>query len=129
MNTGHTLRVAGALITQLDRRATTQKPQYPPAESVRGRVLGRLLRGSILTSGDIWRELSSSRLAATIYQLRHEFGWNIHSQRTRVRTRDHGREALISEYWVDLRQRREVGEEGKEFVRLTALLEKQGGVR
>lgn len=118
------LHVAGAIRGQLDRDITTRKPHYPPAHSVRGRVLGRLLRGSILTSGDVWRELSASRLAATIYQLRHEFGWDIHSHRIRVRTRDNGRDALISEYWLDSRQRREIGEEGKKFVRLTTLAEK-----
>lgn len=118
------LHVAGAIRGQLDRDITTRTPHYPPADSVRGRVLGRLLRGSILTSGDVWRELSASRLAATIYQLRHDFGWDIHSHRIRVRTRDNGRDALISEYWLDSQQRRAIGEEGKTFVRSTTLAEK-----
>lgn len=89
------LHVSGAIRAQLNRPITTAIPQFPPAESVRGRVLGRLLRGRMMTNGDVWRELSASRLAATVYQLRREFGWDIRSHRIRVRTRDNGRLAQI----------------------------------
>lgn len=117
--------VAGAVRAQLNREVTTRNVQFPPAESVRGRVLGRLLRGSILTSGDVWREFSSSRLAGTIYQLRRDFGWDIRSHRIRVRTRDNGRDALISEYWIESEQRYLAGEKGRRYAAQTASLEER----
>ena len=117
--------VAGAVRAQLNREVTTRNVQFPPAESVRGRVLGRLLRGRMMTNGDVWRELSASRLAATIYQLRREFGWDIRSHRIRVRTRDNGRDALISEYWIDAEHRYLAGEKGRRYAAQTAALEER----
>lgn len=121
----HRARVAGAIAAQLNRPVTTQNLSYPPHKSVRGRVLGRLLRGRMMTNGDVWRELSASRLAATIYQLRREFGWDIRSHRIRVRTRDNGRDALIAEYWIDAEQRNDAGELGRKYAAQTAALEER----
>lgn len=119
----HRARVAGAIAAQLNRPVTTQNLSYPPANSVRGRVLARLLRGRMMTNGDVWRELSASRLAATIYQLRRDFGWDIRSHRIRVRTRDNGRDALISEYWINAEQRNVAGEVGRKYAAQTGALE------
>lgn len=119
------IHVAGAIRAQLDSPITTAVPQFPACESVRGRVLGRLLRGRMMTNGDVWRELSASRLAATVYQLRHEFGWDIRSHRIRVRTRDNGRDALISEYWIDAEQRNLAGERGQKYAAQTVALEER----
>lgn len=124
-NASTSAKVAGAIAAQLNLPVTTNGPHYPPADSVRGRVLGRLIRGSLLTSGDVWRELSSSRLASTIHQLK-GFGWLIHSHRITVRTRDSGRDARISEYWLDSAQRKTIGDEGRNYAHQTALFDSKG---
>lgn len=122
-NAEHAVNVPGAINRQLNRDITTFVPHYPPADSVRGRVLGRLIRGAMMTSGDAWRDLSTSRLAATIHQLR-QFGWQINSHLIIVRTRDHGRDARISEYWLDAAQRKTLGEAGRKYADLASQFER-----
>ncbi len=116
--------LAGAIGAQLDTGITTPTPHYPPADSVRGRVLGRLIRGAMMTTGDAWRDLSTSRLAAVVHHLR-QCGWAIQSHSIIVRTKDHGRDARIAEYWLDAAQRKTLGEAGRKYADLASQFERR----
>ncbi|MCZ2112656.1 MAG: helix-turn-helix domain-containing protein [Anaerolineae bacterium] len=87
---------------------------YPAASAVKGRVLGALLRGELLTHADCWRRLGSSRLAHHVHVLRRA-GWPVKAMETIVRTSDAGRPATIAEYFLDQTVIEEVGEEGQRY--------------
>jgi len=97
---------------------------YPAAEAVKGRVLGALLRGELLTHADCWRRLGSSRLAHHVHVLRRA-GWPVKAMETIVRTSDAGRPATIAEYFLDQTVIEEVGEEGQQYARECAAVEAQ----
>lgn len=69
----------------------------PRVETVRGRILGALLRGDRLTQQDSLRRFSDFRLAAQIEALR-KSGWAIVTEMIDVGTRDAGRKAEIAKY-------------------------------
>jgi len=87
---------------------------YPAAEAVKGRVLGALLRGELLTHLDCWRRFGSSRLSHHVWALR-RLGWPVQMFETTVRTSDAGRPATIAEYFLDQTVIEEVGEEGQRY--------------
>lgn len=87
---------------------------YPSCQSVRGRILGRLLRGQKLTNRDTWLAMSASRLPADVHVLIGR-GWNIQAERIEVTTADAGRKAHPSRYWLDPKGIAVAGEEGKRF--------------
>lgn len=87
---------------------------YPPAGTVKGRVLGSLLRGEHLTHLDCWRRFHSSRLGHHVWALRRA-GWDIRMCERRVVTGDHGRRATIGEYFMDRETIERAGEGGREF--------------
>ena len=70
---------------------------YPSPTSVKGRVLGALLRGEHLTHLDCWRRFGSSRLAHHAHVLR-KAGWPILMTEQIVATSDHWRQASIGIY-------------------------------
>lgn len=69
---------------------------YPTAGSMRASILGALLAGRSLTSGDVWREFGASRLAAEVHTLR-RMGWPIVAEETLVVCRQ-GRRARVACY-------------------------------
>lgn len=87
---------------------------YPAAEAVKGRVLGALLRGELLTHLDCWRRFGSSRLSHHVWALR-RLGWPVQMLETTVRTSDAGRPAQIGEYYLNADTIAEAGEEGQTF--------------
>lgn len=87
---------------------------YPAAEAVKGRVLGALLRGELLTHLDCWRRFGSSRLAHHVHVLRRA-GWQVRMMETTVRTTDAGRSATIGEYFLDHSVIEQAGEAGQRF--------------
>lgn len=87
---------------------------YPAPNTVRGRILGRFLRGQKLTNKDTWLAMSASRLPADVHVLCSR-GWNIHSERIEVTTADAGRKAHPSRYWLDQQDIADAGEEGQRF--------------
>ena len=87
---------------------------YPAAEAVKGRVLGALLRGELLTHLDCWRRFGSSRLSHHVWALR-RLGWPVQMMETTVRTSDAGRAAQIGEYFFDHSTIVEAAQEGQTF--------------
>lgn len=70
---------------------------FPSCKSVRGRILGALLRGDSLTQQDALRRFSSFRLAADVEVLRKR-GWVIDTEMVDVITRDSGRKSEVGRY-------------------------------
>ena len=73
---------------------------FPATTTVKGRVLGALLRGESLTHLDCWRRFGSSRLSHHIYSLRGD-GWAITVVDHHVTTSDANRTATIGVYSLD----------------------------
>ena len=78
---------------------TTPRFSYPPTHSVKGRVLGALLRRERLTHLDCWRRFGSARLSHHIYVLR-GIGWPVEMIEETVTTSDAGRPATIGIYFL-----------------------------
>lgn len=95
---------------------------YPAAEAVKGRVLGALLRGELLTHLDCWCRFGSSRLAHHVHVLRRA-GWPVKSMETIVRTSDAGRPATIAEYFLDRSVIEEAGDAGQRYAAEAAAVE------
>lgn len=91
-----------------------QTPSYPPPETVRGRVLGSLLRGERLSSLDCWRRFGSSRLSGHIHVLR-ALGWPIDTTERTVTTSDAGRPATVAFYSLAADTIAEAGAAGQRF--------------
>lgn len=88
--------------------------QYPPPETVRGRVLGSLLRGERMTGLDCWRRFGSSRLSGHVHVLR-GLGWPIQTEESTVTTSDAGRPASVAFYSLNADSIGEAGEEGQRY--------------
>ena len=97
---------------------------YPAAEAVKGRVLGALLRGELLTHLDCWRRFGSSRLSHHVWALR-RLGWPVQMLETTVRTSDAGRAAQIGEYFFDHSTITEAGTEGQVYAATCASIERE----
>lgn len=87
---------------------------YPSSSSVKGRVLGALLRGEHLTHLDCWYRFGSSRLSHHVYILR-GIGWPVLMTEEQVVTRDAGRTASIGDYSLSPEVIAEAGEHGQQF--------------
>jgi len=96
--------------------------QYPPPETVRGRVLGSLLRGERMTSLDCWRRFGSSRLSGHVHVLR-GLGWPIQTEESTVTTSDAGRPATVAFYSLAATAIAEAGEEGQRYAAEAAAVE------
>lgn len=86
---------------------------YSSAHSVKGRVLGALLRGERISHLDCWRRFGSSRLSHHIYVLRGS--WPIQMIEETVTTSDAGRPATIGIYFLSLDVIADAGERGQQF--------------
>ncbi len=93
---------------------TSRQFSYPAPGSVKGRVLGALLRGERLTHLDCWWRFASARLAHHIHVLR-RFGWPVQMMETTVLTSDAGRAATIGEYFLNADFIAATGEKGQTF--------------
>jgi hypothetical protein len=83
-------------------------------DTVKGRVLGALLRGELLSHLDCWRRFGSARLAHHVHVLRRA-GWPVQMMETTVRTSDAGRAAQIGRYFLNADTVTEAGEAGRTF--------------
>lgn len=92
---------------------------YPPADTVKGRVLADLLSGMYITHRDVWLRHGSSRAAHHVYVLRRECGWPIQVEPLDVPTSD-GRTAHIAQYWLPAETIRDVGTAGREYVSIVS---------
>lgn len=90
----------------------------PNPESVRGRILGALLRGEALTQQDALRRFSNFRLAADIHVLKHHHGWEINKEWIVVLTKDAGRKSEVARYSMSSEAIADAGEEGQKFAAL-----------
>lgn len=95
---------------------------YPAPSSVKGRVLGALLRGERLTHLDCWHRFGSSRLSHHIYVLRGT-EWNISMIEKPVTTRDAGRTASVGVYWLDAGIVAHAGAQGQHYAEECANIE------
>lgn len=68
-------------------------------DSVIAEVLARLLAGQRLNSLDAVRSAGTTRLAAVIFSLVDNYGWQVERQDIAVGCRD-GRVAWVREYWL-----------------------------
>lgn len=88
---------------------------YPHPSSVKGRVLGALLRGGeSLTHLDCWRRFGSSRLSHHVFMLRNA-GWPVEMVEKTVATSDGGRTASIGEYFLPADIIAASGERGQRY--------------
>lgn len=95
---------------------------FPQASTVKGRVLGALLRGEQWTHLDGWNRTGSSRLAHHVYVLR-AMGWPIEMIERQVKTADAGRSATIGVYSLPPDVITEAGEAGQEYAAQCAAFE------
>jgi hypothetical protein len=98
------------------------KPEFPSPQSVKGRVLGSLLRGERLTHLDCWRRFGSARLSHHIYVLR-GIGWNVQIVEQTVKTSDAGRPATIGIYYLTPEMIAEAGKPGQQYAAECARIE------
>jgi hypothetical protein len=103
---------------------TSRQFSYPAPGSVKGRVLGALLRDERLTHWDCWRRFASARLAHHIHVLR-RYGWPVQMVETTVQTSDAGRAATIGEYFLSADLINEAGENGQRFAAICANVERE----
>lgn len=87
---------------------------YPHCESVRGRILGAMLRGDSLTQQEALKRFSNFRLAADIHELGRR-GWMIDSEMIEVTTKDAGRKSEVKRYWITGDLIAEAGDDGRMF--------------
>ena len=97
-------------------------PTFPSPHSVKGRVLGALLRGDRLTHLDCWRRFGSARLSHHIYVLR-GIGWSVEMIEETVTTSDAGRAATIGIYLLRAEAISQAGEEGQRYATECARIE------
>ena len=95
---------------------------YPQTHSVKGRVLGALLRRERLTHLDCWRRFGSARLSHHIYALR-GIGWNVQMIEATVTTSDAGRPATIGVYFFTDQTIADAGRRGEGYAEETARVE------
>jgi hypothetical protein len=95
---------------------------YPSAHSVKGRVLGALLRGERLTHLDCWRRFGSARLSHHIYILRN-IGWSVDIVEQAVPTSDAARRAFIGIYSLPCGVVAEAGDLGQQYAAEAARIE------
>jgi len=101
---------------------TTPRLSYPPTRSVKGRVLGALLRRERLTHLDCWRRFGSARLSHHIYVLR-GIGWKVQMIEATVTTSDAGRPATIGVYFFTDQTIAEAGRRGEGYAEEAARVE------
>ncbi len=87
---------------------------YPSIESVRGRILGSLLRGEQLTQNDTLRRFSDFRLAPKVEALRRS-GWEIVTEMIDVGTRDAGRRSRVARYQLCGEAIEAAGDVGRQY--------------
>lgn len=100
MNINQTIRNANATVQggECAKQSDYTQIIFPKPDSVKGRVLGALLRGEQLTHLDCWRRFGSARLSHHIYMLSNEGGWPVQMVEQEVKTSDAGRTASIGIY-------------------------------
>ncbi len=101
---------------------TSRQFSFPEPASVKGRVLGALLRGEHLTHLDCQYRFGSSRLAHHVHVLRRA-GWPVRIFERVVTTSDAGRTAAIGEYFLEPETIAEAGEVGLGYARKCARIE------
>lgn len=95
---------------------------YPRPQSVKGRVLGALLKRDRLTHLDCWHRFGSARLAHHIYVLR-GLGWKVEMVEETVSTSDAGRAATIGVYFLTDEVIAKAGERGQQYAAECARIE------
>lgn len=97
---------------------------FPDPQSVKGRVLGALLRLDTLTHKDCWLRFGSSRLSHHVLMLR-KAGWAVEMTWEDVSTSDAGRVAQIGRYWLPHEVIAKAGEHGQLYAAQCARIEKE----
>lgn len=92
---------------------------YPPADTVKGKVLADLLTGMCITHLDVWMRHGSSRAAHHVFVLKRECGWPIQVEPLDVPTTD-GRTAHIARYWLPPETIRDAGTAGREYISIVS---------
>lgn len=110
---------------QLDLRFSSALT-CPSPETVKGRVLGALLRGERITHLDCWRRFGSSRLSHHVYELRRT-GWPVLMIEQTVTTSDGGRTATIGIYSLPADAIASAGGEGQTFAAECLRIERERG--
>lgn len=100
----------------------TEPRYYPNPQTVRGRILGALLRRDKLTQQDALRRFSNFRLAADVEQLK-RYGWAIQTELVKVSTRDAGRRAEVGQYHMMEEAIAVAGERGQQYAAECAIVE------
>lgn len=102
--------------------ASARTFSYPSHQTVKGRVLGCLLRGERLTHKDVWLRFGSARLSHHIYMLR-RIGWAVQMIDLTVTTSDAGRHAIIGVYLLEAAVIAAAGERGQRYAEECSCIE------
>lgn len=98
---------------------------FPDPHSVKGRVLGALLRAEHITHKDCWLRFGSSRLSHHIHVLRRHHGWPVAMEWVDVTTFDAGRKAEIGRYSLPDNAIAIAGELGQRYAAETLRIERE----
>ena len=115
-------RAPAAATVEALGKSTDTATLFPAPASVKGRVLGALLRREELTHLDCWRRFGSSRLAHHVLVLR-KAGWPVRMVESEVKTSDAGRQATIGRYSLPVDAIDGAGEPGTQYAAVTARIE------
>lgn len=114
----------GCAQERIDTSAPNPGKYFPAAGSVRGRILGALLRREKLTPLDALRRFGNFRLAAAIEFLRKR-GWHIRTEMVCVTTSDRGRQVDVARYSLPDQDIVDAGEEGQYFAVAAEIAERR----
>lgn len=95
---------------------------YPSADTVRGRILGSLLRHQSLTQKEAMIRFGSFRLAADVEVLRRR-GWPIHTDIVMVTTSDAGRRSEVARYSLPTDSIEQAGKFAQDYAETCRLVE------
>lgn len=112
--------------TALDTAEATQRRfSFPSPGSVKAGVLADLLDGQHLTHLDVWTRYGSSRAAHHVLRLR-QAGFPVETVTIDAPTHD-GRTSRIAEYHLPASVIKQVGEDGRRFVKTVRVGRMRGG--
>lgn len=98
---------------------------FPKPETVKGRVLGAMLRGDELTVLDCLRRFGSDRLPHHVWSLKKHDCWSVTKNDRTVTTSDAGRKEVVTAYSLSPSVVSAAGEFGQRYAEETLRIERE----
>ena len=107
-------------------------PTFPRTHTLKARALCMLLKAYALTHLDFQGKTASYRLSASIWELRHKYGWLIETKKVPTKTADGSRLVIYGRYSITpenlVEYRKLIGKERIDaFIEAAAPRKKKGG--